>query len=199
MTKTAKAAHVWERDPHDWYIEPTRVTVQLLAREAFEGWIHDPFCGGGNIVQTLADAGHVATGSDLIRRTSAPWFIGEADFFNGPYGAFGAPNVVSNPPFYRAKGTEDATRRILELTPGKVAVFVEARFLQGSGRARGLWRDTPPSRVWIITPRASCPPGSFLASGGKAGNGSADWLWLVWDPIGERLPAGGSPALGWLT
>lgn len=199
MSATPKAAHVWKRDPHDWYVEPTRATVQLLARETFDGWIHDPFCGGGNIVQTLLDAGHVATGSDLVRRTAADWFAGEADFFNGPHGCFGAPNVVSNPPFYKAVGAERATRDILGMTSGKVAVFVEARFLGGSGRARGLFHETPPNRIWVITPRPSCPPGAYLAAGGKAGNGSSDWLWLVWDPGETRLPPGASPQLGWLT
>lgn len=197
---TAKAAHLWERDPHDWYVEPTRATAQLLSRETFPGWTHDPCCGQGNIVTTLAAAGLVATGSDLVQRVVAPWHMGLADFLDpaGP-GLYGADNCVFNPPFYRAVGMEACIRRALELAPGYVAAFCDARFLQGSARAKGLWQDHPPSRIWTITPRLSCPPGTFLQNGGKAGNGSSDWLWLVWDPRGMRDAPGATVEYGWLT
>jgi hypothetical protein len=191
-----KDAHLWERDPHDWYVEPKRATLQLLTREAFPGWTHDPCCGGGNIVETLLAAGCAATGSDLVQRTAAPWFVGTNDFLEGglPYKP---DNIVFNPPFYKAKGAEAGIRRALSLVPGKVAAFIDARFLQGSARAKGLYQDHPPSRIWTITPRLSCPPGTFLANGGKAGNGSSDWLWLVWDA--DRRPAGSTSEYGWLT
>ncbi len=196
MTSSPKAAHVWERDPNDWYIEPERATVQLLRRETFTGWTHDSCCGQGNIVRTLIAAGVTATGSDLVQRVDAPWHMGTADFLDGPMGCFGADNCVMNPPFYRAIGAERAIRRALECVPGKVAVFVDARFLQGTARARGLWNDYPPSRIWTILPRLSCPPGTYLQAGGKAANGSSDWVWLVWDRA--RPVAGHAPAFGWI-
>lgn len=61
-------------------------------------------------------------------------------------------------------------------------------------RAAGLFAELPPSRVWVVTPRVSCPPGSYLAAGNKAGNGSSDWCWLVWD---LRRPTA-RPEFGWL-
>lgn len=198
MTETRpKDAHVWERDPHDWYCEPGRCTDQLLSVESFPGWTHDPCCGAGNIVGRFLAAGHMATGSDLVQRINAPWHLGVSDFLAADtLGAFGAQNVCFNPPFYRAIGAEDCIRRALTLAPGKVAAFVEKRFTGGAGRAKGLFYDHPPSRLWEITPRPSCPPGAFLAAGGRASGGTMDYVWLVWDA--ERSPPG-SPYVGaWL-
>ena len=42
MTKKAKMAHVWERDPLDWYQEPTSATEALLTVESFVGGVWDP-------------------------------------------------------------------------------------------------------------------------------------------------------------
>lgn len=197
MTSTPKAAHLWDRDPHDWYDEPERTTAQLLTVEAFPGWTHDPCAGGGNIVRTLLAAGLNATGSDLVQRVVAPWHLGVSDFLDpASPGLFAADNVVFNPPFYRAVGAEACIRRALADAPGKVAAFVNARFLCGVGRATGLYADHPPSRVWIITPRPSCPPGEYLARGEVAKGGEPDFIWLVWDA--DRLPAGSLSATGWL-
>lgn len=196
-----KRAHVWERDPLDHYIEPRRATEQLLRVETFDGPVLDPCCGIGNIVVTLLAAGLDACGTDIVCRvgeeefpeTWPGWFAGSGDFLKttniDPY-----LNIVMNPPFFRAKGAEAFIRKALSLGLEKLAVFVDIRFLAGARRAEGLFRDHPPSRVWIITPRVSCPPGAYLASGGTAGNGSSDWCWLVWDRSAEPRSS-----IGWLT
>ena len=76
----------------------------------------------------------------------------------------------------------------------KVAAFVDIKFLAGGGRANGLYRELPPNRVWIITPRPSCPPGEVLKAGGKAEGGTADWIWMVW---GKTAPHSGT-VIDWL-
>lgn len=182
MTETkAKNAHVWQRDGLDWYVEPTESTAALLRHEQFVGSIHDPCCGGGNIVGTLLNHGYDATGTDIVDRTDrASWFKGEVDFL-ADHHLPQFDNAVMNPPFYKAKGAEAFIRKALRVTRGKVAAFVDVKFLAGSKRANGLYRDHPPHRVWILTPRPSCPPGEVLKAGGKAEGGTADWCWLVWD------------------
>lgn len=194
----AKQAHTWERDPLDWYVEPTAVTTALARVERLGGRIWDPCCGGGNIVTALREAGHSAYGTDVVRRVDdARWFLGERDFLTG------APKLplwnclVMNPPFFGSKGAEAFIRRAHELrhsTAWLIAAFVDVRFLAGAARAAGLYADLPPSRVWLVTPRVSCPPGPYLAAGNKAGNGSSDWCWLVWD---LRQPRGATE-LNWL-
>lgn len=190
----AKDAHVWKRDELDWYQEPRRVTDQLLAVERFVGPVFDPCCGAGSMVHALLDAGYEAWGSDVRLRVPAdtPWWRGERDFLAERYDY---ANICCNPPYFGGKGTEAFIRRALEVAEGKVAVFVDRRFLTGQGRAMGLFREHPPTRIWEITPRPSCPPGEYLEAGNKAGGGTSDYAWLVFD---QTAPAG-LTRLGWLT
>lgn len=177
-----KQAHVWERGAHDWYCEPSRASEALFRVEDFSITVWDPACGKGGIVLSAIDAGYDATGTDIVDRNpiEPPWFHGELDFltYDGPSLAF---NIVTNPPFYRAKGAEAFIRKALSLATGKVCAFVDIRFVAGDGRATGLFKDHPPTRIWVIHPRVSCPPGEYLEAGGKAGNGSSDWCWITWD------------------
>jgi hypothetical protein len=48
-----KAAHLWERDAADFYIEPAWCAERLFAVEKFEGSVIDPACGLGTIVRLL--------------------------------------------------------------------------------------------------------------------------------------------------
>jgi hypothetical protein len=194
MDALVKNAHVWERDPHDWYVEPESATAELLTVERFIGDIHDPCCGGGNIVRTLRAGGYHATGTDVVKRVGddAEWFTGVVDYLDC---RCYPSNIVMNPPFFRAKGAEAFIRKALSEASGKVAAFVDIRFIAGDGRATGLFADHPPHRIWVITPRVSCPPGKYLEAGGKAGNGSSDWVWMVWD---LTAPKPSSSSLNWL-
>jgi hypothetical protein len=191
----AKRAHLWERADAEFYIEPSRVTRQLLGVERFVGTVWDPACGQGNVIRAAHADGLAPFGTDIVRRTDAPWFMGEHDFLGDKPPRLRFDNIITNPPFGKAKTAEAFIRKALSITPSKVAAFVDIRFIAGAQRAAGLFSHYPPARVWIVTPRASCPPGSYLAAGGKAGNGSSDYVWLVWDCSG---PAAAGPALGWL-
>lgn len=194
--KKEKSAHVWARDEHDWYVEPVEATRKLLEVEGFAGPVWDPCCGGGNIVTTLVSAGYDAFGTDLIeRRPGAPWFKFTLDFLGDASAPALAPNICMNPPFFKAKGAEAFIRRAIEACDGKVCAFVDIRFLAGAKRATGLFQDFPPQRIWVVTPRVSCPPGAYLEAGNKAGNGSSDWVWIVWD---RSTPGAVGTQFGWL-
>ena len=181
--KKAKAAHVWERDEHDWYVEPERVTDALLTVEKFPGITLDPCCGGGNIVRAFRRAGYSIHGRDLIERKGQeqPWFLGTADFLNSPPEAGGHHNVVSNPPFYSGEGTEKFIRNALRVACNKVAVFTDVRFLFGLERQETLYTDHRPTRVYFPSPRVSCPPGAVIEAGHKPEAGTASFVWMVWD------------------
>lgn len=183
----AKSAHIWQRNELDWYVEESRASEALFKVEPFIGPVHDPACGGGNIVKAALQHGLPATGSDIVRRVDpAPtWFTGERDFLDGPP-LCADINIVTNPPFFRGKGTEDFIRRALTTVHGKVAIFTSIKFLAGAKRAEGLFTEHPPARIWIVTPRVSCPPGEYLAAGNKAGGGADDWCWIVYPPAAQR-------------
>lgn len=191
--KREKKAHIWERDGFDWYVEPEVATAALLKVERFVGRIHDPSCGQGNIVRTLIQHGYHASGSDLVDRAGSPgWFRGKSDFLGAE--PMYAENMAFNPPFYKAKGAEAFIRRALQVATGKVAAFVDMKFLAGAARAKGLYVEHPPSRVWIVTPRVSCPPGEALLAGEKAQGGEADWCWMIWDKTAQP----GATVMNWL-
>ncbi|RWM29441.1 hypothetical protein [Mesorhizobium sp.] len=177
----AKAAHVWKRDALDWYVEEDFVTRALAKVERFVGSVLDPCCGQGNIVTALLASGVEAVGSDIVERApeGTPWFLGTADFRE--VAAIAQPNICMNPPFFRAKGAEAFIRKALSLASGKVAAFTDIKFLASDGRAKGLYAEFPPNRIWSISPRPSCPPGEYLLAGGEADGGTADYVWLVWD------------------
>ena len=189
--KRVKAAHLWKRDELDWYVEPRWVTTGLLRKERFEGTIWDPACGGGNILSACREAGYRVVGTDIVDRGAV--MNGLIDFlvYDGPSLA---PNIIMNPPYFRAEGAETFIRKAISLATGKAAVFTDIRFLAGSGRAAGFFAEHPPHRIWTITPRCSCPPGTYLAVGNKVGNGLSDYCWLIWDftaPVGDTR-------FGWL-
>lgn len=192
---TPKAAHVWARDPLDFYIEPEWVSDRLFAVERFEGGILDPACGTGRIVRAAERAGLDATGSDIEER--APGFMYAADFLDTDYpaeilieAAGGiCRNVVSNPPFRHA---EAFTRKALSLADGKVAMLLPTRWMNSARTGRWL-ETTPLCRVWLLGPRPSMPPGAAILAGEKPGNGTVDFAWFVW-----MRGYQGTPRLGWL-
>jgi hypothetical protein len=180
----SKHAHVWGRSSHDWYVEPREAVDFLLDREEFVGPVWDPACGQGQIVKACLDRDIEAWGTDIVRRMySRPaWFPGVLDFLEARKDLRRRREIISNPPYLKAKGAEAYIRRALAL-PGveKVAMVVNAKFVAGQGRARGLYAELPPDRVRPISPRPSMPPGEWLANGEKAGGGIEDFVWLVWD------------------
>lgn len=184
---------MWKQHPHGWYVEPEWVTRALLGVEAFDGETWDPAAGSGAIVRTFRDAGLHAYGTDLLARApEAEWFARTGDFLGEAPPWFSPDSIVTNPPYFGGHGAEAFTRRALAIARCKVAIFVNDRFLDSDRRAAGLFAEHPPSRVWIVTPRPSCPPGEYLAAGNKAEGGLANYCWIVWDKAHV-----GPAQLGW--
>lgn len=195
--RKTKKAHIFKRDPLEWYVEPEDCTAALLTVERFVGSVLDPACGQGNIVRTLRDKHVEAFGSDIKRRVpeDTEWFLGEVDFLTLPPSCVQQSNIITNPPFFRGVGTEAFIRASLKAASHKVAVYTDLKFLAGAKRAGGLYAEHTPHRVWLLTPRPSCPPGEYLLAGNKAGGGTADWVWIVWD---LAAPPVSHPTFGWL-
>lgn len=193
-----KSAHVWRRDELDWYVEPEWATELLLEAEQFEGAVLDPACGSGNVCRACARAGLFAVGTDIVKRPGMPThqWIATQDFLEipAPWWITSMCNIITNPPFFRAKGTEAFARRALMVAEHKVAIFTCLPFLASRRRAAGLFAEFPPARVWILAERPSCPPGEYLLAGNEAKGGTEDWCWLVWDKDLD----GGETRLGWL-
>jgi hypothetical protein len=52
-----REAHLWERDPHDFYVEPAWCSERLFEAERFEGDVLDPACRIGRICVAGRQAG----------------------------------------------------------------------------------------------------------------------------------------------
>jgi hypothetical protein len=172
-----------------FYVEPRWLVDALLDIEAFEGGIHDPFCGGGNIVGACLARGLAATGSDRYDRG----FGERRDAFDitEPCG-----NLLSNPPFDRI---EVAARHFLPLVQRKLVLLARLNVLEGQTR-QALFRESPPARVWVSSRRASIPPGDLAHPRDQFGamvpppatGGSTAYCFVVWD-----RDHAGSTVLGW--
>lgn len=165
-------SHVWKRDEHDWYLEPSWTSERLFDEERFDGGIWDPACGEGRIIDAAKSRSVSAVGTDLIDRANGRFQ--QLDFMEKYFRS--APNIVSNPPF---KHAEAFVARALKLATGKVAMLLPLTWMSRDARSRWL-EGSGLRRVWVITPRPSMPPGTAIAAGHKPGQGSQDFAWFVW-------------------
>lgn len=198
--RTRKSS-LWAREKNDWYVEPEWVSARLFEEERFEGRVHDPACGGGNIVKSARAADLYATGSDIVRRIEEDDDPDDIicdyveDFLESDRGAF-TDNIVSNPPFKlcddRKTGRFPFVEMALKSAHRKVALLLPSNWIQGDKRAAWL-ATTPLRRVWFISPRPSMPPGHVIAAGQKPGNGTTDYAWFVW-----LKGYDGTPEIRWL-
>ena len=198
----------WDRDPDAWYQEPAWPSERLFAVEAFEGRVVDPCAGSGTVVRSAKAAGLSAEGYDLHDRGFAH-VRGGLDFMDpaDPYlhGTWPADNIVSNPPYatwaqvgrLRPNGAKDRLdeeflRVALTRARSKVAIFMLSGWINSAKRS--AWIETLPLyREYRCTPRPSCPPGTYLQAGNKAGNGKNDYSWFVF-----LKGFTGSPTIHWL-
>jgi hypothetical protein len=160
---------IWPRADADWYVEPNWCSERLFAVEPFTGTIWDPACGMGRIVAAAKAAGLSAFGTDVVDRGCGAQPL---DFLKPSRAKNIHADIVCNPPFDVAK---EFALRALELAKSKVAIIFPVRRLNA---ARWL-EQTPLARVWLLTPRPSMPPGEVIMRGEKAGNGTVDFCWLV--------------------
>lgn len=179
----AKKAHIWPRDPLDWYVEPQWCNERLFEMEKFAGVVWDPACGSGRILKAAYLAGIPTVASDVLDRgyenTAIENFLESLCKFS---------NIVSNPPYKIAR---PFIEHALKLASHKVAMLLPYGFMFGAIRGRWL-ESTPLARVLLLSPRPSMPPGHLVASGDKPSGGRVDFVWFIWDHAHS-----GPPMLGW--
>lgn len=182
----AKAAHVWDKHPDEFYTEPKWCSSRLFDVEDFTGGILDPCCGRGNILDSADDHRLAAVGFDLVARSPLTRDT-PVDFLSESFPAeivmpkIGeVRHIVANPPF--DLGREFALRALGLIGDGaKVAMIMPTRRLNAAGE----WlARTPVKRILYLTPRPSMPPGEeferLLALGKQPSGGTQDFAWCVW-------------------
>lgn len=186
-TKRPENSHIWQREQHEHYVEPSWCSERLFATERFPGSIWDPACGFGRIPEVARNNGHhLLWATDVVDRGYRRLDF-TIDFLSGVGPSIDIPtNIVSNPPFDIFK---EFALRSLELASKKVALIWLVRTLPAA-----KWLEqTPLQKILWLTPRPSMPPGHVIAAGEKPGGGKQDFCWLIWDKS-HRGPA----TVGWL-
>ncbi|MYE02470.1 MAG: hypothetical protein F4Y03_14595 [Alphaproteobacteria bacterium] len=152
----------------EFYPTPPWATFALIDNERLSGDIWECACGDGAMSEVLEETGCPVFSSDLYQRG-----FGEAgiDFLQADK-AF--DNIITNPPYHSAEGF---VKKGVEQSKKKFALLLRLAFLEGANRARTIFTDTPPSRVWVFSERITFYPKGINAKGG----GTTAYAWFVWD------------------
>lgn len=191
-------AHLWERHPDDWYVEPEWNAERLFEIERFPSHdgrtmpiIWDPSCGMGRIVDAALRAGYEAYGSDIAARWEdtrarmfrvAP-FCRVQDFFTAEL-VFEPDWVISNAPFkhchmrYPSDPPPPYVVRALEVAKVGACILLPLSWIAGDRRVSWL-REAGLYKVLVITPRPSMPPGPVILAGENPGRGEKDFAWFI--------------------
>ncbi len=164
-------------DGPDFYPTPRWATFALIDNEQFTGDIWECACGDGSMSRVLQETGCKVRSSDLYDRGFGE--IG-VDF---KHASDRADNIITNPPYNSA---ESFVARGTELAGKKFALLLRLAFLEGANRARTIFSDRPPSRVWVFSERITFYP----AGAERKGTGTTAYAWFVWDkdaPSGTEL------------
>lgn len=128
---------------------PRQAVLALKVIERLPKSIADPCCGTGAILDVLAEAGHIVHGADLI---DYGWKGGRVTMIRDYYLAepieMNGVGIVTNPPYRLAEAF------IPRLADGcnYHAWLLRTNFLESVSRL-ALWREHPPSRIWISSRR----------------------------------------------
>jgi len=167
-------------DGPDFFPTPRWATLALIENEKFNGEIWECACGDGTMSRVLEETGQPVRSTDLYDRG-----FGEAgvDFL---ISESGADNIVTYPPY---NCTEGFVAKGVKLAKRKFALLLRLAFLEGANRAKTIFTDNPPSRVWVFSERITFYPGDAEPKG----SGTTAYAWFVWD---KKAPA--STELKWI-
>ncbi|MBI1245153.1 MAG: hypothetical protein GC202_09115 [Alphaproteobacteria bacterium] len=152
----------------DFFPTPRWATFALMENEKFSGDVWECACGNGAMSRVIEEAGNTVISTDLYERG-----YGEAghDFLNANRQI---ANIITNPPYNSAEGFVSAG---VKLARRKFALLLRLAFLEGANRARTIFANSPPSRVWVFSERIT-----FYPSGVEPkGTGTTAYAWFVWD------------------
>jgi hypothetical protein len=190
-----RRTHIFARDAYGHYVEPAWCSARLFAAESFGApgaLVFDPACGWGRILRAAKAAGYTTVGSDVVDRRGDPHAFSQFSFTicnfltNTPVRSVWA--IVSNPPFDHVR---EFCERALDVATHKVAMLMPLRRLPAAGWLQRL----PLEHTWLLQPRPSMPPASWIAAGNKPGGGTPDFCWLVFN---KQSTIGREPKMRWL-
>ena len=154
-------------DGPDYFPTPAWATHALVDNEKFKGGIWECACGDGAMSKVLETAAPVVS-SDLYPRGYGEVGV---DFLTAKSKA---DNIITNPPYNAAEGF---VRSGVKLSRRKFALLLRLAFLEGANRAKTIFTECPPSRVWVFSERITFYPSGVE----RQGTGTTAYAWFVWD------------------
>ena len=152
----------------DFFPTPRWATFALIENERFEGDIWECACGNGAMSRVLEETGCPVPSSDLYDRGYGDVGV---DFLTVTRQA---DNIITNPPYNSAEGF---VANGVKLAKHKFALLLRLAFLEGAKRARTIFAECPPSRVWVFSERITFYPIGVEVKG----TGTTAYAWFVWD------------------
>ena len=95
-------------------------------------------------------------------------------------------DIITNPPY---KYALEFCRKAIMLSKRKVAMFLKIQFLETKKRYVNLFKDYPPSRVYVFVKRVNCYPNNDKTKYGSA----VCYAWFIWDKLYS-----GEPRIRWI-
>jgi hypothetical protein len=193
----ARAAHIFDKEARGHYVEPAWVSARLFEVDDLGppgSLIYDPACGWGTILRSAINAGYRVTGSDIVDRLHRKQLklksitFNRLNFLDGGSTPSFVTSIVCNPPF---DFVPEFCERSLEIADYKVAMIMLLRRLPAAHWLEQL----PVETIYMLTPRPSMPPGSYIAAGNKPGGGTQDFCVLVMNRLRSRRKP---PVMRWL-
>ena len=156
------------RQADDFYATDPIAIDSLFAVQQFSKHIWEPSCGMGHLSDRMKQLGKEVYSTDLVDRG---YGIAGIDFLKQSkrHG-----DIITNPPFKLAIEFID---HAINLTDGKVAMFLKLAFLEGVAR-RAFFKRYPPQRVFVFSRRCKCAKNGLFDEYGSA---VAAFAWFVWD------------------
>lgn len=174
MTIGASNHTAQERDVNDYYATEPKAVDKLLTVETPSKLIWECACGEGHLSRRLTEYGYKVYSSDKIDRG-----YGEVlDFLTvDKENAIQDCDILTNPPYSNA--LEFVLKALDLVSPGhKVYMFLKLTFLEGKQRAKELYKEFPPQKVYVCTDRILC------AKSGRFDlyhNKTIAYAWYVWE------------------
>ena len=105
-------------------------------------------------------------------------FLKQTEVFNG--------DILTNPPY---KYAQQFVEKAMELTSGKVVMFLKIQFLESKAR-RKLFEKYPPKHVYVSTSRLRCAMNGDFEKYAKSN--AVSYAWYVWEKGFQ-----GEPTIRW--
>lgn len=173
-----------EREALDYYATPTKEVVNILKTIGLNlkgATVLEPCVGGGHMAEGIIpflDNGSTFICTDIKDRGyTNPVGITELnlDFFSDDYPYEKVDYVIMNPPF---GVIEPFTIRALEIAQKGLLMLGRLQFLEGVKRYDSIFKDNPPTDVWVYIDRiACCKNGDFS----EKPNSAQAYAWFYWD------------------